>query len=108
MHPLFASRSPLPQIAAALRCSLARRFMPTDPAASAGTAAGPLSLARHCTHRCHSRPGMVVTCTAGSAWLTFDGEQRDVVLAAGESLTCDCEKTLGITGLDETVELSGH
>ena len=33
--------------------------------------------------------GRVVTCVAGVAWLTMEGDTRDVVLAPGESFTID-------------------
>ena len=33
--------------------------------------------------------GRIVTCVAGTAWLTMEGDSRDIVLASGESFTVD-------------------
>jgi hypothetical protein len=43
--------------------------------------------------------GRRVTCEAGSVWLTFDGQARDVVLQAGEHCECDTDTRLGVYAL---------
>jgi hypothetical protein len=52
-----------------------------------------------------ARPlGRHVTCERGTLWLAFDGQQRDIILDAGQSFHCDCQSRLSIHALgDSTV-----
>jgi hypothetical protein len=62
-------------------------------------APAPFPLARAATHWVARPRGQVVTCEAGTLWLTFDGERRDIVLDAGESHRCDSDARLAIHAL---------
>lgn len=42
-----------------------------------------------------------VHCTCGTLWLTFDGHPQDVVLEAGEALTCAWSSRLAIHALTD-------
>jgi hypothetical protein len=72
------------------------------------TAASGAPLEQFVTTRCMdagrtlwiARPlGREVTCERGTLWLTFDGQQRDIVLEAGQSIRCDSQSRLAIHAL---------
>ena len=46
--------------------------------------------------------GHRVECLSGSLWITQDGDQRDVVLAAGESFAFDRPGDALISALDDS------
>ena len=51
--------------------------------------------------------GCHVECTEGTLWLTFDGEQQDLILERGESHTCTKKSRLAIHAIAAgTVRLS--
>ena len=53
--------------------------------------------------------GRIVTCVAGMAWLTMEGDTRDIVLAPGESFTVDRDGlTLIAAQVASTVNVSCH
>ena len=58
-----------------------------------------VKLARHGALHLPRVRGVRVTVRSGHAWLTIDGELRDVVLAAGESLSIDRAADVLITSL---------
>lgn len=43
--------------------------------------------------------GQCVACEAGTLWLTFDGDRRDIVLEAGERHVCDTDARLIVHAL---------
>jgi hypothetical protein len=45
--------------------------------------------------------GRIVRCISGSLWLSFDGDPRDVVLAAGQAHRCDRNTPLFVEGLED-------
>ena len=66
-----------------------------------------VSLAKGRLHYVEKPQGKQVTCTAGSVWLTFDGEPQDVVLEAGESYRCVSHSRLGISAFEAaTVQIA--
>lgn len=46
-------------------------------------------LYEHCTVALHDRQGERIDCLGGQLWITQDGDQRDIVLRAGESFELD-------------------
>lgn len=78
---------------------LSRRRPGVRPRNSASEATASLPLA-HTALRWVQRPcGLVVTCEAGALWLTFDGEEHDIVLEAGQSHRCESDSRLAIYAL---------
>ena len=50
-----------------------------------------------------ARPlGRDVTCERGTLWLAFDGQQRDIILDAGQSFHGDCQSRLSIHALSDS------
>jgi hypothetical protein len=45
-------------------------------------------------------PGRRIECRAGTAWLTLDGDRRDIVLRPGESFLVDVDAPLLACALD--------
>lgn len=46
-------------------------------------------------------PGRTVRCTAGTIWLTHDGDAKDVVLCAGETHVCTSSARVLVQALDD-------
>ena len=44
-------------------------------------------------------PGQTIRCTSGVLWITYDGEQRDIVICAGESHVRDSRAPLAVHAL---------
>ncbi len=68
-----------------------------------GKTAETLSLAKGRLHYVARPQARQITCTAGSVWLTFDGEPQDVVLEAGESYRCESSARLGISAFEPSI-----
>lgn len=45
-------------------------------------------------------PGRRIACRAGTAWLTLDGDRRDIVLRTGESFLVDKDVQVLVCALD--------
>lgn len=58
-----------------------------------------MPLARGSTHWVRRPLGREISCEAGTLWLAFDGEPRDIVLEAGQSHRCACASLLSIHAL---------
>ena len=56
-------------------------------------------LQRHGCLRLAHPLGRQVRCESGTLWLTFDGDSRDVILEAGDSLLCDRDSMLLVQAL---------
>ena len=78
----------LPAFTFPLPASLRHFFVPST-AAAPRAAGGVRTIAKGASAWLDARAGLEVSCTAGTLWLTYDGQQRDIVLAAGESHRCD-------------------
>ena len=53
-------------------------------------------------------PGSRIACLCGTAWLTLDGDPRDIVLRAGESFLVDAEAPVMACALgDERAVVAG-
>jgi len=93
---LAAARLPLP-ITAHLRILLrallqrserAAAASPTTVAAAESTVATSCDLGQGRIAWIAHPAGRTVTCEAGALWVTFDGQQLDVVLKSGQSYYC--------------------
>lgn len=67
--------------------------MPTLPAASVG-------LSRREVRRFIGHPGQRIASHRGRVWITQDGDPRDVVIDAGESLALDRDGPVYVQALD--------
>jgi len=47
--------------------------------------------------------GLQVNCRSGSLWLTYDGQQRDIVVEHGQTHRCDAPGRLAIYALERSV-----
>jgi hypothetical protein len=56
-------------------------------------------LRTHQIMRFDGATGTDIVCLRGELWLTQDGDPRDVVLAAGEHFTLDCEGVALVSAL---------
>lgn len=63
-------------------------------------AIAPQPLERAATRWVPHPRGWIVGCEAGTLWLTFDGDARDIVLEAGQTHRCECDRRLAIHALD--------
>ena len=50
----------------------------------------------------HSGIGHAIVCHSGSVWLTQDGDQRDIVLVAGESFALDRSGLVLVQALEQS------
>jgi hypothetical protein len=46
-----------------------------------------LHLAHHAIHSVPDAAGVQIGCVEGTVWLTLDGDERDIILEAGEAFT---------------------
>ncbi len=79
--------------------SLSRLFLDRTTDRSAHRPATRM-LARHALLRVQQPLGRTVRCGSGSLWLSFDGDPRDVILAAGQAHRCDRNSLLLVEGLE--------
>lgn len=77
---------------------LSRLAWPAPSQPLRATAAQPLE--RAATRWVQHPRGWVVGCEAGTLWLTFDGDARDIVLEAGQTHRCESDRRLAINALD--------
>lgn len=70
--------------------------------AAAPVAARPVphAIAKKAFHHEGAPLGLAVQCLTGCLWLTQDGDDRDIVLDAGQSHTCDRQSRLVVHALD--------
>jgi Protein of unknown function (DUF2917) len=59
------------------------------------------TLPRHAVHRLDDARGWLVTCLAGSLWLTQQGDRRDLVLEAGDEAVVERDGLTLIAALDD-------
>ena len=90
-HPLIA-------IATWLQTKLAEYSEPGQ--AVVGPKYDELCLASNEIRALASAQGVVVDCLKGSVWITIDGDTRDVILGAGQSLTLDRKERTLIMALE--------
>ena len=47
--------------------------------------------------------GLEVNCRSGALWLTYDGQQRDIVVEQGQTHRCDAAGRLAIYALERSI-----
>lgn len=75
-------------------------FTRTAAAARPRRCSSHTDLAKHVTHWIGATAGTEVRCVQGTLWLTYDGQQRDIVLRAGESHSSDRGGRLAVHALE--------
>ena len=95
--PAFELGHAFQGVVARLRRWLDLRLAPTSQAT-----ASDISLAHGGIHALSSFRGGCIECTAGTVWLTHDGDCRDVVLEAGQTHRADRGSRLIIYGLSSS------
>jgi hypothetical protein len=63
----------------------------------------PIALAAGSVHRIENAKGERVSCVRGSAWITQEGDARDLILAAGQSVVLDRPGLAVVYAFKETV-----
>jgi hypothetical protein len=63
----------------------------------------PIALAAGSVHRIENARGERVSCVQGSAWITQESDERDLILAAGQSVVLDRPGLAVVYAFKETV-----
>jgi hypothetical protein len=81
------------------RSDFAARMGATPAAAAESIAPTPRSLEYRCIAWVERPAGQTVTCEDGALWITFDGQQVDVVLESSQSYYCCDDARMAIYAL---------
>jgi hypothetical protein len=63
----------------------------------------PIAIAARCVHRIENARGNRVSCVRGVAWITQERDQRDLILASGQSVVLDRPGLAVVYALREAV-----
>jgi hypothetical protein len=85
-------------------CSPDARHIPDDvtPRTNPNTATDTVHLGRTQHLTLHNRAGWTVRALCGTAWITQDGDLRDIVLEAGDAFMLDRNGSALVSALNET------